>query len=358
MKFTPHFFLLLAFACSARAHDPGLSTGEFKLTATQATCQLTFARMDVEGVVKIDTDGDGQASAAEMAIAQPRLDELAKTALEFRTGDQPVPAQKPRAWLDETNNIHFEMVFPFHAPKQITFFSALIKKMSPNHRQFVVLLDKDGQALAEALLSASQDVMDVDVEQLLAGEVPSHTFRDFLREGVHHILVGYDHLLFLFALLLVTSRFKAAAIIITCFTLAHSITLALATLKLVSLRGGIVEPLIAATIVYVGAENLMFREGPRWRWLLTFTFGLIHGLGFASVLSDMGVSSGGGGITMPLLAFNLGVELGQLAIAAVVLPIILWLRRYPVFVNRVAPALSVVVMLLGAWWLLERTVLS
>src|SRR5436309_1729579 len=134
-----------------------------------------------------------------------------------------------------------------------------------------------------------------------------HTFGGFLLLGVKHIWTGYDHLMFLFALLLVCDNFKSAIQIVTFFTVAHSITLALATLNLVWVSSRVVEPSIAASIVYVGLENIIRSEGPKGRWLITFLFGLIHGLGFASVLREMGVSSSTG-VAVPLVSFNLGVE--------------------------------------------------
>jgi hydrogenase/urease accessory protein HupE len=175
--------------------------------------------------------------------------------------------------------------------------------------------------------------------------------------GVSHIWTGYDHLLFLFALLVVCRSFRSIVLIVSCFTLAHSITLALATLDMVNLPSRPVEALIAASIVFVGAENLLRRgEEPRGRWALTFAFGLIHGFGFASVLRELGVGTGAQGIAMPLLAFNLGVEIGQIAIASAVLPIVWQLRRRQSFVRVGVPLLSAVVALAGLYWLVERTI--
>jgi hydrogenase/urease accessory protein HupE len=180
------------------------------------------------------------------------------------------------------------------------------------------------------------------------------SFAGFLKLGVEHILTGYDHLLFLFALLIVTRNFMSALQVITCFTLAHSITLGVAAFDLVQVSSRIVEPLIAVTIIYVGVENIWKHGDPHGRWLLTFAFGLIHGFGFASVLREMGVGAQAGGVAMPLLAFNLGVELGQIAVAAVLLPLIWKLRTKLVFVQRWGPACSVLVALAGAYWFFQR----
>jgi hydrogenase/urease accessory protein HupE len=187
----------------------------------------------------------------------------------------------------------------------------------------------------------------------------SSTFVAFLKLGVEHIWTGYDHLLFLFGLLVVCARFRAIVAIISCFTLGHSLTLALATLDIVNLPARYTEPLIAASIVFVGVENLVRRGAePRGRWALTFFFGLIHGFGFASVLRELGVGQSGSGLAMPLFSFNLGVELGQIAIAALILPIIWRMRKNEKFLRLGVPALSAIVALAGLYWFLERTIFA
>jgi hydrogenase/urease accessory protein HupE len=176
--------------------------------------------------------------------------------------------------------------------------------------------------------------------------------------GVEHILTGYDHLLFLGGLLIACRSLRTMLGVVTSFTVAHSVTLALAGLGFVRLSSGIVEPLIAASIVFVGVENLWARDEPRFRWALTFAFGLIHGFGFAGVLGELGLGQGGTSLVLPLFAFNLGVEAGQLAVALVVLPLLLWLRRRGWFDKRALYATSLAVALLGAHWLAERTVFA
>jgi hypothetical protein len=121
----------------------------------------------------------------------------------------------------------------------------------------------------------------------------------------------------------------------------------------IQLSPGLVEPLIALSIVYVGLENILRRE-PQHRALLTFSFGLVHGLGFASVLRDAGVGSTSAGMAMPLLSFNFGVELGQIALAAMALPLIWKLRRQPRFAGAYLPACSTLITLAGVYWFIER----
>lgn len=181
----------------------------------------------------------------------------------------------------------------------------------------------------------------------------------FVWLGVEHIWTGYDHLLFLLALLAVCASFRASVRVISCFTLGHSLTLVLATLDWVNVTARLAEPLIAASIVYVGVENLVRRGAePRGRGALTFGFGLIHGFGFASVLRELGVGVNGSGLALPLFSFNLGVELGQIAIAAVVLPLLWQLRKQEWFLRRGVPAISALVALAGLYWLVARTLLA
>ncbi|WP_440903420.1 HupE/UreJ family protein [Catenovulum sp. SX2] len=181
-------------------------------------------------------------------------------------------------------------------------------------------------------------------------------FSSFFKLGIEHILEGYDHLLFLLALLIICRNWKDAALIITCFTFAHSITLSLAALELVSVSANWVELIIALTIIYVGLENLYFKHKPKHRWVLTSTFGLIHGLGFANVLLGLGLGSTGAPIFLPLLAFNLGVEIGQLLLSALVLPLLWYLFRFNWYKQAALPMLSIAIVATGSFWAFERLI--
>ena len=166
--------------------------------------------------------------------------------------------------------------------------------------------------------------------------------------------MGFDHILFVLSLLLVTKRWRDLAIVITGFTVAHSITLALGALDLVAMPASIAEPLIAASIVYVALENI-FRPKPRARLPVTFAFGLIHGFGFSGVLRDMGLPSAN--LVPSLLGFNLGVEVGQIAIVAPLFPFLLWLQRHRTRAyRRTTIGTSAVFAVFGAWWLVERLI--
>ncbi len=175
-------------------------------------------------------------------------------------------------------------------------------------------------------------------------------FSRFFALGVEHIWTGYDHLLFLFAVLLAGGGLWRLAAIVTSFTVAHSITLGAAATGLVHLPVAPVEAVIALSIVYVAVENILERGADR-RALVTFAFGLIHGFGFASVLAETALPAGE--VVVPLLAFNLGVEAGQLAVLLAVVPVLAVMQRGP-RAHAVKVALSAVIALCGAAWAFER----
>jgi hypothetical protein len=174
---------------------------------------------------------------------------------------------------------------------------------------------------------------------------------DFVELGIKHILTGYDHLLFLVALLATARGVWSVVRIVTAFTLAHSITLSLAALGIVTVPDRIIEPLIAATIVWVALENVFAAEPDRNRWIWSFGFGLVHGLGFASVLGELGLK--GAALIRGLVGFNLGVEIGQLLFVAVFLPVLMLLTRGRG--ARLTPRIaSLAVAMIGTYWLVER----
>ena len=178
-----------------------------------------------------------------------------------------------------------------------------------------------------------------------------NSFSAFLGLGVRHILTGYDHLLFLGALLMGGGGAWTLLKIVTAFTLAHSVTLSLAVLGRAVLPARVVEPVIAASIVWVALENVLFRQAPSRRWLVSFLFGLVHGLGFAAALEGLALPRWN--LAMVLLGFNLGVEAGQALVIAVALPPLLWMRAHS-WEPHVARAISVALAVVGAAWLVER----
>lgn len=181
----------------------------------------------------------------------------------------------------------------------------------------------------------------------------------FFKIGLAHIVFGFDHLLFLAGLLVACRKPTDILLIVTSFTLAHSITLSVAALDWWVPPAGIVEPAIAASIVFVGVENLVRKQIGKERAWLTFVFGLIHGFGFAGALREVGLGENGQSIAGPLFAFNAGIEAGQLAIVTIVLPALLWFQHASSRARHLlTPALSIVIALIGFFWLLQRTLFN
>ena len=176
----------------------------------------------------------------------------------------------------------------------------------------------------------------------------------FVRLGIEHILTGWDHLLFLVALLIPGGSLLAFAKIVTAFTLAHSVTLSLAVLDVVTLPERLVEAVIALSIAAVAAENLLFQTSVTRRWVVSFGFGLVHGFGFSSALREIGLPADG--VLVPLIGFNAGVELGQALVVAVVLPALLAIRR-SWDERRIVRGSSMVILLVGLVLFVERVFL-
>ncbi len=210
-------------------------------------------------------------------------------------------------------------------------------------------LIRNNKEIARQFLTGDNNQFVFDLQDL---QTPS-SFGQFLLLGIEHIIFGYDHLLFLLALLLMVKNFGEIAKIVTSFTIAHSITLSLATLNIIQAPTSLIEPLIAISIIFVGLENL-FKSQTKNRWILTYIFGLMHGFGFASALQEVGIGQGTA-IVRPLLSFNLGVEAGQLAFALLVLPIIWRLRKITIYDTRFLPVSSSLIAVAGLYWLVERT---
>lgn len=203
-----------------------------------------------------------------------------------------------------------------------------------------------------------QDIFDInnkDVQitlpeaEIAPSETGSVLWKYFVL-GIEHILSGYDHLLFLLALVLIASRYKDALQIVTAFTIAHSITLFLVASGRLQVIPSWVEALIALSICYVAVENI-FVQKAKWRWILTALFGLIHGMGFAGALAETGLPKDN--LLGSLLMFNLGVEAGQIMILCLLLPLLLWLRRFPWY-RKMMISTSCLIFIVAFYWLIQR----
>ncbi|MBI1848969.1 MAG: HupE/UreJ family protein [Planctomycetes bacterium] len=252
-----------------------------------------------------------------------------------------------------TNRVTFELSGRFdRAPRDLEITYDVFRAQSPNHVGLAVIRAggeehqhnfREGDRTWRGVVASTGGA---------AGEPFWATAFEFVKLGIHHILTGYDHLLFVLALLLVTRTFGELLRVITAFTVAHSVTLALSTLGLVRLSPSIAEPAIALTIAYVGLENVMSRT-TRHRWLLAGLFGLVHGFGFAGVLQEMNLTTRG--LATSLFAFNVGVEIGQLAVVAALFPLLILLARRRERLHRwVARLGSVAVAAMGVVWFVAR----
>lgn len=349
--------LLLACAINTFAHDPGLSTASVRLQAGGIHIALVLSVKDASELVSLDRNHDGQTPRPERAASEAALTARAGEAFEVTIDEQPATIATAKCSLDD-DNAALNLQVASRAVGRLQIRSRWLALLPPGHRQFLTVQNARGEVLVERLLSSNSDsvILELPSADSAAAEHPAATssFVDFLGLGVKHILIGYDHLLFLFSLLIVSRSLLAPVKLITCFTIAHSTTLALATFDLVRIPGSVVEPLIAGSIVFVALENLVRRGEPKGRMWLVFAFGLIHGLGFASVLRELGVGTTGIGVALPLLSFNLGVELGQLLLAALVIPLVRILSERPAFAKRWVPACSVLAAFAGGFWLVQR----
>ncbi len=293
---------------------------------------------------------------------------------------------QPRAADVITDGIEFEFHFDYAlAPtKNLRLESKFLPALNGSRTVSLVLTDENGNILGSAILAPGKEVAEFVLPSPPAGERVAEgrvrgpatnptseiistatpeknttpSFTEFLKLGIGHILnvEAFDHLLFLVALLLGCRRLKPMLLVITGFTVAHSLTLALAALNVVQISPRIVEPMIAASIIFVALENFRSAEKSWPRYALTCGFGLIHGFGFASALRESGLAGTGAEIIKPLLAFNVGVEIGQLSVAALVLPLLLLLNQWPWFARHGARVISGAVILVASVWLWQRLV--
>lgn len=347
--------LFLSATDFVEAHDPGLSSLALRLEKGRLSAILSLARADAESLASLDVNRDGKVTSEEFSAARPRLELVSESALEIQLDGKVILGGPAQVDYDPTDAVSFRFDFTEITRGRLLVRSTLLPNLPRGHRQYLTLRDERDQVLGDRMLDIKNDSFQIELSGSgSAASADSHPFTQFLLLGVEHIALGFDHLVFLLGLLVVGARFREVVKIISSFTVAHSITLALATLDLVRLSPRIVEPLIAASIIYVGVEN-MLRHDLRWRWVLAFVFGLVHGCGFASVLREAGLGANGASVAGPLLSFNLGVELGQVILAVAVLPIIWRLRRRPLFETKFVPAVSLLITLAGAFWLIERT---
>lgn len=356
--------LAVFFPASVFAHDPGLSSAQLARSETGLEIRLTFAWSDLAPVVS-ETAANELPSSEQLAALGPELTRINRGFAEIVSdeGERISPVSSPVFSTSKAsaNEVIVLLGWPRVSSGALRLEFPVLAKMPFGHRMLVTLGNSTEPI---ALLDPRHAVWELSPDSSrdpglpTTASAPSHPSRpgafSFIPLGVEHILTGFDHLCFLFALLLVAPRIREVLAVVTAFTIAHSLTLAAAAMGVVSLSPRVVEPLIAASIVYIGIENLFLRRPPRHRVAVVFGFGLIHGLGFASALTERLPGATGFAIVPPLLGFNFGVELGQLAVAACLVPLIGFLRNRPTLAPRLRPAFSLAISVAGIVWFCQR----
>ena len=367
---------LLCASGAALAHKPSDSYLVLSAAAKPGSLEgrWDIALRDLDVALALDADGDGSITWGEVRarhaeIATYALARLAVhadgAACRIEAGAQQIDTHTDGAYTVLPLNVACPAAA---AAKKLDIEYRLFADLDPQHRGLLSLTLQPGTTRT-AVLGPQAAVQSFDAARPNRWQ----QWADYVREGVWHIWIGLDHILFLVSLLLPAvlvlagrpphsaagfapvERFAPAAWevlrIVTAFTVAHSITLSLATLGLVELPSRAVESVIAASVVVAALNNVWPLFTGR-RWAVAFGFGLIHGFGFASVLSDLGLP--GDALLLALFGFNVGVELGQLAIVAVFLPLAFALRRTALYRKGIVVGGSVVIALLAAVWFVER----
>ena len=313
-------FLLLWLAAGpalVQAHDVSRSQSRLEVVGAEIHGSIT---LDLSEFPNVDVNHDSVISYEELEPAIERIYAALKG--HFFVGDPGLPLRTSveHYELVEDHLLRLDVRYVFERPPTRVMVRSTFHEITrPDHRHLISV--RFGDDLQESVLGAGHDSAVFD--RILARPYVE-TVKRFVTLGVAHIFGGYDHLAFLVCLLVATTTLGSLAKVITSFTLAHSITLALATFDLVILPTRLTESLIALSIAYVAIENLLqFRAVERYR--ITFLFGLVHGFGFASVLREIGLPDKG--LLLSLVSFNVGVEMGQLAVVASVLPVLALIAR-------------------------------
>lgn len=346
-------FLLLNIASLASAHTVGISRGEYRLHSMDVTADLTFARPELLAALpQLDTNWDGMIAEQEVAEAWPLLDHTIVQGIAVRTSSDPCVGTLQSAALSEADGLAIRAVY--HCPVQpitLAFTVQFLAVLTHGHRHFVTATTRSTVLQSVTYVGNAGFNLATGTDPQVKQHRSGALVWSFFCFGMEHILAGYDHLVFLLGLILVGSQLRLLLRVVTAFTVAHSLTLSLAILGVWAPNPALVEPAIALSIVYVGVENWFVKDVQR-RWLITFPFGLIHGFGFAGALQEISLPREQ--ISLALVSFNVGVEVGQIAVLVGVLPVILWLRQQPWFVDHGVKGTNTGIILAGTWWFLAR----
>ncbi len=359
--------LIALCACAptpALAHKASDSYLVLQVKGQEVAGQWDIALRDIDFAIGLDADGDGDITWGEVRARHADIAAWAMGRLKLERGGECALQVAEHLVDDHTDGAYAVLRFTGTCPSRtqpLALTYRLLFDIDQLHRG-LLRLELDGVSHT-SVLGPDSGVLEVQ-----AGETSRLAqFAQYLVEGIGHIWIGFDHILFLLSLLLPAvlvherrrwtgvGSFHAALVevlwVVTAFTVAHSITLSLAALQIVELPSRLVESAIAASVVLAAANNL-WPVVERRRWLVAFSFGLIHGFGFASVLTELGLPRDA--LVLSLLGFNAGVEVGQLAIVAVFLPVAYLLRNTPLYRKGVFVGGSVFTMLVALVWLAER----
>ena len=349
--------MLVLDAGSLLAHDPGLSALEVCVRGNEIAATLSVSPTDVAALALSTVEGAPRGDRSQAVAA---LQDMARRAVHLELDNEPLVLAWQHVESDESGTrIRVVYAGPFDSAqgklqsnmphRRLVVTSDMPTRLSRGHRQLLTIT-VNGQVAREGMLDAESTSLAVD----LVSPAPSRARQawSFLNVGIHHILSGYDHLMFLAGLILAAVAVRDLLIALTAFTAAHSVSLTLVAVGGVHAPPSLVEPFIAASIAWVGVESLLGRRAGRW-WIV-FAFGLVHGFGFAGALTELEFGSSAADVALALLSFNGGVELGQLAAASVMLPIIWALRSHPAWHTRLQPACSMVIIVAGTSWLIQR----
>ena len=358
---------LVLISTFATAHKPSDSYLTLQIAGNQIHGQWDIALRDLDYAIGLDTDQNnaitwGELRAQHATIASYALSRLHLSAEHQRCNAIPVTQLVDNHSDGAYEVLRFNAKCP-HAVGMLSIDYRLFSDLDPQHKGLLQIVGPNGTRTAILGSPAPLQSFDLGINDWRA------SFKQYLSLGIWHIWTGFDHLLFLFSLLLPAvltwhgARWQGStslraslldiAKVVTAFTLAHSVTLSLAALNVLSLPSRLVESTIAASVILAALNNVYPLVSNR-RWLLAFCFGLIHGFGFAAVLRDLGLPSGA--LLTSLVAFNLGVECGQLSLVALFIPLA-WPLRSGVFYRRVMFGGSFAIAALALVWFSERAFL-
>ncbi|MCX8092280.1 MAG: HupE/UreJ family protein [Verrucomicrobiae bacterium] len=350
--------LLLASVGGTQAHNPDTSYARITISPEAVEFKFSYDLVTLWRIAPLDANRDGAVSRAELEAATAVIQQFLRERIDLELNQRAADFAEalPPVWPEEAGEVipqsdyHQRLVsFVFRnpvltAPEDVALRFDVFDTFGPMH---VVLgvFEWEGREQPVVFTRFEPDYLfDTGYRAPMRAQLAQ-----YFRLGLKHIFLGYDHIAFLLGLLFVP-RFLELVKVVTAFTVAHTITLGLAVLEVVKLPPRLVEVGIALTIMYVAVENLM-AGSPRWRWLLTFAFGLVHGFGFASVLRELGLPARG--LAQALVSFNLGVEAGQLLIVCALWPLVWWLGKQA-HAQTAKVGVSTLILVLGAGWFVER----